>query len=107
MPEAGHEYITLRPAKNDGLRDVRAIGDITMELMQGYVKEEGTTGVDDPSRWSSDVLDFLSRTTSAASVKDLMKVSQFCSFYSLVLLLILLSSMRWYGFRGKRKLSSQ
>jgi hypothetical protein len=47
-----------------------------MELMQGYVKDEGVVGVDNLKRWSSDsaVLDFLSTTTSADSVDELRKV---------------------------------
>lgn len=46
-----------------------------MELMQGYVKEDGIIGVDDPDRWSPDTLSFLSDTTCTASVKGLVKVS--------------------------------
>lgn len=46
-----------------------------MELMQGYVKEDGNVGVDDPGRWSSDTLNFLSGTTCIDSVEELMKVS--------------------------------
>jgi hypothetical protein len=49
-----------------------------MELMQGYVKEDGAVGVDDLLRWPSDshAVGFLSATTSASSVDELMKVSQ-------------------------------
>ena len=48
-----------------------------MELMQGYVKENGAVGVDDLDRWpiDSDAVNFLSRTTSATSVAELMGVS--------------------------------
>jgi hypothetical protein len=45
-----------------------------MELMQGYVKEDGAVGVDDLHRWDSDAVGFLSETTSATSVHELMKV---------------------------------
>lgn len=47
-----------------------------MELMQGYVKEERAVGVDDLRRWppDSDAAGFLSETTSATSVIELMKV---------------------------------
>lgn len=53
-----------------------------MELMQGYIKEEGAIGVDDLTRWPSDskAVDFLSQTTSATSSAALMKVGVvFCS----------------------------
>jgi hypothetical protein len=45
--------------------------------MQGYVKEDGAVGVDDLRRWpiDSDAVNFLSQTTSATSVAELMKVS--------------------------------
>lgn len=45
-----------------------------MELMDGYVKEGGNVGVDDPGRWSSKALDFLSATTSVSSAKELLQV---------------------------------
>ena len=47
-----------------------------MELMQGYVKEERAVGVDDLRRWPSDsnAVGFLSETTSATSVIELIKV---------------------------------
>lgn len=59
-------------------RDLKALSFITMELMQGYVKEDSAIGVDDLHRWpsSSDAVSFLSETTSAISVDELMKVSQ-------------------------------
>ncbi|ERF71959.1 hypothetical protein EPUS_06519 [Endocarpon pusillum Z07020] len=46
-----------------------------MELMQSYAKEDGAIGVDDLHRWphGSDVFGFLSETTSASSVGELMK----------------------------------
>lgn len=48
-----------------------------MEMMQGYVKEDGAVGVDDLTRWpsDSDAVSFLSQTTSATSITALMKVS--------------------------------
>ncbi len=45
-----------------------------MELMQGYVKEGHNVGLDDPNRWTIDALNFLSATTSASSISELMKV---------------------------------
>jgi hypothetical protein len=48
-----------------------------MELMQKYVKADGVVGVDDLRRWplNSLAVGFLSETTSATSVGELMKVS--------------------------------
>jgi len=48
-----------------------------MELMQKYVKDDGAIGVDDLLRWpsNSNAVGFLSETTSAASVAELMEVS--------------------------------
>jgi hypothetical protein len=50
---------------------------ITIELMQGYAKDDGAIGVDDLHRWpdGSDAVGFLSETTSASSVGELIKVS--------------------------------
>jgi hypothetical protein len=52
------------------------VGYIAMELMQKYVKDDGAVGVEDLERWPSDsnAVDFLSRTTSASSVDELLKV---------------------------------
>lgn len=59
------------------IKDVRALGRITMELMQKYDKDNGAIGIEDLDRWPSDsnAVAFLSTTTSAASVTGLMKVS--------------------------------
>jgi len=47
-----------------------------MELMQGYIKEDEAVGVDDLRRWpsDSDAVGFLSQTTSATLVAELMEV---------------------------------
>ena len=47
-----------------------------MELMQKYVKEDGAIGVEDLTRWPSDsnAVGFLSMTTSASSLNELIKV---------------------------------
>jgi hypothetical protein len=47
-----------------------------MELMQKYVKEDGAVGIDDLRRWdpSSNAVRFLSATTSATTVTELLKV---------------------------------
>ncbi|OBT40475.1 hypothetical protein VE00_07894 [Pseudogymnoascus sp. WSF 3629] len=58
-------------------RDIRALGNITMELMQKYTKDDGAIGIDDLDRWPSDcnAVGFLSMTTSATSVDELLKVN--------------------------------
>lgn len=58
--------------------DVRAVGYITMELMQKYAKEDGAIGIDNLNRWPADseAVKFLSMTTSAASIEQLQKVSK-------------------------------
>ncbi|KAI1382529.1 uncharacterized protein F4822DRAFT_441840 [Hypoxylon trugodes] len=55
--------------------DIRALGVIIMELMQGYTKEDGAVGVDDLERWPSDfaAVDFLSATTWASGVGQLIE----------------------------------
>ena len=47
-----------------------------MELMQGYTKEDGAVGIDDLDRWPSDsrAVDFLSATTYASEISQLIKV---------------------------------
>jgi hypothetical protein len=72
---AVHGCFSVRSSENVDTRDIGALGYITMELMQGYVKKDGAIGVDDPGCWSSDAVGFLSETTSATSVKELIKVS--------------------------------
>jgi hypothetical protein len=61
---------------SSNLPDVRAIGYIAMELMQKYVKDDGAVKVEDLECWPSDsnAIDFLSRTISALSVDELLKV---------------------------------
>lgn len=56
---------------------MRALGVIMMELMQKYVKEDGAVGIENLDRWPSDsaAVGFLSATTSASSVQELLKVS--------------------------------
>ncbi len=62
------------------MRDVEALGRIMMELMQKYTKEDGAVGIEDLERWPSDcdAVEFLSLTTSAASVHELREVSRAC-----------------------------
>ncbi|KAH7111053.1 kinase-like domain-containing protein [Dendryphion nanum] len=72
---ADQEYCHNRSLGSAKPYDIRALGLITMELMQGYVKDDGAIGVDDLHRWpdGSDAVGFLSETTSACSVGELMK----------------------------------
>ncbi|KAK2037618.1 hypothetical protein LZ31DRAFT_534738 [Colletotrichum somersetense] len=52
-------------------KDLVDLGYMMMELMQGYVKEGANLGLDDPERWDSDVIGFLSATTSASCASEL------------------------------------
>jgi hypothetical protein len=45
-----------------------------MELMEGFVKEGGNIGLDDPERWGPEILSFLGMTTSASSAEELLQV---------------------------------
>ncbi|TGO56039.1 hypothetical protein BCON_0083g00320 [Botryotinia convoluta] len=56
--------------------DLRALSPIVMELMQKYVKEDEAIGIDDLHRWhpNSNAVEFLSATTSATSIKELLKL---------------------------------
>lgn len=58
-------------------RDIKALGYITMELMQKYTNDNGAIGLEDFDRWPSDgnAVDFLAMTTSATSVDQLLQVS--------------------------------
>ena len=68
----------VAPSRNIGVRDVRALSRIMMELMQKHVKEDGVVGIENLDRWPSDsaAVEFLSATTSANSAKELMTVSE-------------------------------
>ncbi|KIW09751.1 hypothetical protein PV08_11851 [Exophiala spinifera] len=56
--------------------DVRAVGYIATKLMQKYVNEDGSIGIENSNRWpaNSPSVSFLSMTTSAASVSELQQV---------------------------------
>jgi hypothetical protein len=75
---ANQEFSRSRPSGKTEPRDVRALSDITMVLMQKNTKEDGAVGVDDLGRWPYDshAVGFLAQTTSASSVNELAKVSQ-------------------------------
>ncbi|UQC75188.1 uncharacterized protein CLUP02_01841 [Colletotrichum lupini] len=55
-------------------KDLVDLGYTMMELMQGYVKEGANLGLDDPEQWDSDVVGFLSATTTASSAAELSEV---------------------------------
>ena len=60
-----------------GIQDIRRLGPIAQELMQGFVREDGILGVHDLERWPVDsrAVNFLSETTSAGSLDGLRQVS--------------------------------
>ncbi|KAM3533715.1 hypothetical protein MY4038_003030 [Beauveria bassiana] len=62
---------------SDTKEDIRRLGCVMMELMDGYVKDGGSVGLDDPSRWSPEAVQFLGATTSVSSAKDLLLVRLF------------------------------
>ncbi|KAL9629581.1 MAG: hypothetical protein Q9164_006820 [Protoblastenia rupestris] len=70
------EHCSTADPLHDGKRDLRAVGRIAMELMQKYSKDDNAVGVKDLDRWpsSSKAVGFLSDTTSAVSVKELIQV---------------------------------
>jgi hypothetical protein len=67
-------------------RYIRALGYIVMELMQGYVKEDGAIGVDDLIRWPADsnAVKFLSTTVTATSLNELIKVYDYFISFGLI-----------------------
>jgi len=58
------------------LVDFKALGYITMELMQKYVKDDGAIGMEDFDRWPFDskAVQFLAMITSTTSIQALRKV---------------------------------
>ncbi|RSL52062.1 hypothetical protein CEP51_015114 [Fusarium floridanum] len=61
-------------------KDIKDLGYIMMELMQGYVKESPHVGLDEPGCWSPNAVNFLSVTTSASSTDELLKHPFLCSW---------------------------
>ncbi|OBT39550.1 hypothetical protein VE00_09473 [Pseudogymnoascus sp. WSF 3629] len=72
---AGQECCQEMASSGSSSRDIRALGIITMELMQKYAKDDGAIGIDDLERWPSDcnAVGFLSMTTSATHVDELLQ----------------------------------
>ncbi|KAM4063619.1 kinase [Hirsutella rhossiliensis] len=54
-------------------KDIRDVGFIMMELMEGDAKDGTTIGLDNPDRWHENAVGFLSATTSASSVRELLE----------------------------------
>ncbi|KAK9438319.1 serine/threonine protein kinase [Metarhizium brunneum] len=60
--------------QSDSKDDIRRLGNVMMELMDGYVKDGANIGIDNPERWNPEALHFLGATTSASSAKELLQV---------------------------------
>lgn len=77
---AANQECCRQVASPDGtsIRDVRALNRIMMELMQKCTKDDEVVDVEDLNRWpfDFDVVEFLSTTTSASSINELMKMSR-------------------------------
>lgn len=58
----------------DSPKDIRDLGHVMMELMDGYAKEGTNIGLDNPNRWHDHAVSFLGETTSASSVDELLQV---------------------------------
>ncbi|UNI15349.1 hypothetical protein JDV02_001889 [Purpureocillium takamizusanense] len=59
---------------NTSTKDIRDVGLVMMELMEGDDVKDGTTiGLDHPERWTDSAIEFLSATTSASSVSELLE----------------------------------
>ncbi|KAK9437129.1 serine/threonine protein kinase, partial [Metarhizium brunneum] len=59
--------------QSDSKDDVRQLGNVMMELMDGYVKDGANIGIDNPERWSPEALHFLGATAYASSAKELLQ----------------------------------
>lgn len=72
---ANQEYCF--PSNSGSVEDVRALGVITMLLMQKYHSDNGDLGIEDTQRWSldSDAVQFLIETNAAKPTHELIKVS--------------------------------
>ena len=63
-------------SRSSSAGDVRALGIVTMLLMQKYRSDNGDLGIEDTQRWplDSDAVQFLTETNAAKSAQELMKV---------------------------------
>jgi hypothetical protein len=73
---AGLEHCVERPQSQSHAQSIEALAKIAMELMQGYIKDDGIRGVDDLVRWpvESMAFKFLEATTTAVSLEQLKQV---------------------------------
>ncbi|CEL09502.1 hypothetical protein ASPCAL12637 [Aspergillus calidoustus] len=67
---AALEHCVERQPNQSQTQTLRALADITMYLMQKYLKPDGVIGID-RTHWQSDPLEFLSATASVATIQDL------------------------------------
>lgn len=76
---AALEHCVERLPNESQAQSLSALTMMTMLLMQKYTKADGAIGIDDIDRWpvESDSVQFLSTTTSVATIEDLMEVSKF------------------------------
>ena len=72
---AGQEQCQSLLAGDNEFRDIRAVGRVAAMLMRGYSNEDGSIGIDDLERWSTNAVEFVSETTSAITVQELIEVS--------------------------------
>lgn len=77
---AALEHCVKRQLNQSQAKSLRALTNITMFLMQKYLKPDGVIGIDS-TRWQSEPLGFLSATASVATIQDLRKVSQLSYLY--------------------------
>ncbi|ODM24143.1 hypothetical protein SI65_01733 [Aspergillus cristatus] len=72
------QCVERRPDKSQA-QSLSALTVVTMLLMQKYAKADGAIGIDDIKRWpvESNSVQFLSTTTSVATIEDLKKVGKF------------------------------
>ncbi|KAH2667019.1 hypothetical protein KXW53_007269 [Aspergillus fumigatus] len=76
---AALEHCVKRQSNQSQEKTRRALANITMLLMQKYLKPDGVVGIDN-TRWQADPILFLSATQSVSTVQELKKVSQ--AFYA-------------------------
>ncbi|KAI2707472.1 hypothetical protein CBS147354_9534 [Penicillium roqueforti] len=72
--KAGLEHCIGRQPTQSQAQTLRALTNVTMFLMQKYLKPDSVIGIDG-TRWRSDPLEFLSATASVATIQELRKVS--------------------------------
>merc|ERR1711939_1036149 len=70
---------SIRPLVDENCRALEQLSRLTMKLMQGYEKQAGIIGLDQPKCWSLEAVTFLSDTTSASSVQELVGHELFVS----------------------------